>query len=186
MKKKTRKKPIRRVKTKSSNMSVPKKRKRTVARSGSRSSASPRKRRRSGGGLAATGKNLWSAAKPVLAGAGGGITYGVASGFVPSSIRPWAALGVGIAAVFVGMNHFGAGMAGAAAYDFTRNTFGLAEMSPTEYVNPTILSDAYELSEYETIDESGNVYALSDSGTEWEYVGTMPMQGVQMSPTYIN
>lgn len=177
----------RRVISKSVNkMATKKRRKRSVSTSVSRPAKKRRAtRRRSRGMFDGAGKNLMATVKPVLAGAAGGTTYGVAGGLVSENVRPWAALAVSVVSVFAGMNHFGAGVAGAAAFDYTRKTFGLAEdMDATEYVNPTILSDAYELSERETMDENGNVYALSDNGASWEYVGTIPTQSVSLDPLY--
>jgi hypothetical protein len=146
--------------------------------------SAPRKSRRSGG-LSATGKNILSIVKPAAIGAAGGVTYGIASGFVPANYRPWVGIGAALVAVFAGVSNFGAGIAGASAFDYSRQTFGLADMAPVEYVSPTMLSDNYQLSEYETVDENGNVYALNDAGTELMYVGTIPgLQGVALDPMY--
>jgi hypothetical protein len=181
-KKKKKSSPKKSYKPKSKTMATKKRKRARPAGSPARRTTTKRRRSR---GLSAGPRNLMSAVKPNLVGAAGGVAYGLAGGFLPANYRPWAGLVAGVALSYAGMNNLGVGMSGAAAFDFVSKSFGLSDdMEAMEYVQPTILSDNYALSDYETMDESGNVYALSDDGQDWEYVGTIPTQSVSLDPLY--
>lgn len=146
-------------------------------------SLAPKKRRRS---LSAGPRNLMAAVKPNLAGAAGGIGYALTGQFVPEKARPWVGLAAGVVLSYFGLNNVGVGFSGASAFDYASRVFGLSDgMQQTDYVNPIALSDNYELSDSETMDNAGNVYQLSADGQNLEYVGTIPgLQGISMEPLY--
>ena len=140
------------------------------------------------------GSKFTAPLKPIAAGAIGGAGYALAGSFISTPIVKALTGGLlAFGAGFMGYTNVGAGIAGAASADLVRGMFGLNDdMEETTWVDPNSLSE-----DDVTIDDNGDVFALSDDG-ETVYLGNYysdpelsdafsladSEQSVMLTPTY--